>query len=244
MTNYFQKKPLTPELIEHLKEQELLNKFKSDNAMGKVDKVYIKAVGILHHKKVERIEENKELGRLDELELKESTLNGEPEEAINVPIDYFQNILKKAELANDDVAADKLVNGQVNLSVIRQLAKREKDYANHPTSTDSSVELAVVTKKFISKIGLNPTEMQLKKVLSQAYKASKHRLNESIFTKASALVEGKSFKRLLSEINVINEDYQTTVALKPLMKIEEAANQSTSIKANRIKSFKEFQESK
>lgn len=236
--------PLTTEQIKHQQEQSLLNKFKSDNAMGKADKVYIKAVGILRRKKQERIAEMEELDRLDDLEaMRENRLNNIPKETIKIPDTYFQDILKNAELASNDITADNLVSGEINLEIIRKLARREKNYLANPSSTDTSRELKAVTRKFIQKLGLNPTASQLKTVLSESYKASAQRMNESLLSKASALVAGKSFKRLLSEMNINNEDYATSVALRPLVRIEKQASKR-SVKAREVLSFKQFMEQK
>lgn len=218
-------------------EQTLLNKLKVPK-LSKGEQVYLNAVNILRRKKQERIEEMNTID--DELELMELR-EAAPKEPLQDVDGYFQKIMDLADDVANDIEAEHKLSSEINIHTIRELANKERLFSDNP-DTLTAKEFYCFRKVFIKYLGVNPTRSALNKMFKQGFTASKHRMQESTFQKALALVQGKSFKRLMSEckLKTGKEDSITEFQLKPLIKIEQS--QALDIKATRILNFKEFHE--
>ena len=211
-------------------EIDLINKLKVLE-LTESDKVYLKALNILKRKHQER---------LAEYEAQDVELSATIHKKVDVE-DYFQKLIVLADKVGNDIEADKVISSKINVQTIRDLAKKERQFAEKP-DTATAKEFYGFRRAFIKYLGTEPSEKSLKKMLKQDYKASQARMQESLYEKAFALVKGKSFNRLLSECKLKSgqEDALTEVQLKPLIEIEKQSQ--LNIKANRILSLKEFME--
>lgn len=225
-------KPLKPRKTKE--EIDFINELKVP-ALSKKDAVILKALHILKRKKQVRIDEIKVLD--DELDLQELR-DRITQEKVDID-NYFQKLVKLSTEVSNDIEAEKRLASEINAQTIRQLAKQEALFIEYP-DTETAKEFYAFRRVFIKYLGTDPSEAALKKMLTQDLKASKARMQETFFEKALSLVKGKSFKRLISEckLKTGNETTLTKITLDEAIKREQQTN--LDIKANRILSFKEF----
>jgi hypothetical protein len=134
--------------------------------------------------------------------------------------EYFQKLEQLSKEASNTLAAEKKLTGKVNHDFIRQLAKKERLFASNP-DTESAEEFYVMRRMFMKKLGATPTISGVQALLKRDNKASKVKYNESLHESAMALLNGKSLKRLISEIDLSQgrESHLTETILRPAIQL-------------------------